>query len=141
MRVGLAQRRRRELDWHGPHLHFCAEHTNAAPGAQGDAPRRSRAHLRRWVDSLARGPTPSHRHALLHAAWAGRAGDDFRPTTDRASDRTHALRERAPRSPSGRPSLPLPPSSKERVKERRKAVVLQPTLPPPGAMGIDSSEN
>jgi len=83
-RVRLARQRRRELDWHGPHLHFCAENNTAekVPGKRGDAPRRSRAHLRRWIASLAGCASPAGRHALLETAWAGNAGQDFRNNDD-----------------------------------------------------------
>jgi GTP-binding protein EngB required for normal cell division len=72
-RVRLARLRRKELGWKGPHLHFAA---GTGPGA-----RRCRAHLRRYVDGLARAAVPSERHALLEAAWAGGAGRDFEVET------------------------------------------------------------
>jgi uncharacterized protein (DUF2132 family) len=114
-RVRLARQRRRELNWRGPHLHFCAENNTAETGAlsglRGDAPRRSRAHLRRWIDSLAACRTPAGRHALLAAAWAGGAGADFRDSCGTDFRGTDATAE-AP---------------------RRRAVVLQPSSVPWGA--------
>jgi hypothetical protein len=96
-RVRLARQRRRELDWEGPHLHFCAENNTAekVPGKRGDAPRRSRAHLRRWIASLAGCSTPAGRHALLETAWAGNAGQDFRNNNSRnSSDRPYGMQGR-----------------------------------------------
>jgi uncharacterized protein (DUF2132 family) len=111
----LARQRRHELNWRGPHLHFCAENNTAETGAlggpRGDAPRRSRAHLRRWIDSLAACRTAAGRHALLAAAWAGGAGADFRDSRGMDFRGTDVTAE-AP---------------------RRRAVVLQPSSVPWGA--------
>jgi hypothetical protein len=74
-RTRLANRRREELGWEGPHVHFSVDQWKGPLGGWGKGavttnnPRRSRNHLRRYIESLVACPFPSKRHQLLVDAW------------------------------------------------------------------------
>jgi len=79
-RIRLAKQRRAELCWSGPHVHFSSGEWKGPQGGWGEGvvtannPRRSRNHLRRYIETLCNTASVSERHQLLVDAWTHSAG-------------------------------------------------------------------